>query len=714
MALAFESPMSQSILGIDSRQQRPQSALARGVQITELSDGCMNPEPIVMQESDFLMEQYLSPTKLQLLSGSDNLEDVETLELKVDTSETTLNNFGALLPNLRVLKLSGSVIPKIRDLGSSLRRLEVLWMSRCGLEEVDGISSMLNLRELYLSYNEISDISPLSMLEELQILDLEGNNIDDIGQVQYLTLCPKLIHLTLDGNPVCVAPAPDSEETGFDYRLAVKKILPFLETLDDKPVAEAECSSPLNVFEADWAYLEELQQEAVLVEAHDRDKEAVSESGRPTTAALRPATSYRPGSALKPSSALRPGSAAQRPASISGGRPSSAWTENSRQRPASSDAIEGMESSSELTCGNVICGNPSKALRARRKGVDIHDNVYDSESGSSTPITLSESSASARLEEKGQSPVAERKDEEDREAVGGPIEEKDLSNLLQELVCWKREHEKRLEQIRQSKAPQVFTVDHNGEASDVNSDLSDTDDGDARPDSAMDRYCQQQEKVRKKHISETGHSAAGSSFYGQADEAFTTRIPSEEEEGPSIVTSTAAKLSSHRLKDNEHKKHVLDEDKKLLGEYERLREISRKFKGELNSSHSPRELSLKELRIPNSSPRPPSPRRPVNPFPTSGAIDMPYPLGQEPFLSKELRPKRLRIGPTGLPGSPHVQQPQIRNILTHSGNPNLTSLGHLISQTAHRPSSTTLQHRIRRTLPEVPPLPSRPPPITKS
>ena len=47
-------------------------------------------------------------------------------------------------------------------------------MSRCGLEELDGISSMLKLRELYLAYNEITDISPLSMLDELQILDLEG------------------------------------------------------------------------------------------------------------------------------------------------------------------------------------------------------------------------------------------------------------------------------------------------------------------------------------------------------------------------------------------------------------------------------------------------------------------------------------------------------------------------------------------------------------
>ena len=38
------------------------------------------------------------------------------------------------------------------------------------------------------------------------------NNVDDIGQIQYLSLCSKLQHLTLDGNPVCVTPTVDAEE----------------------------------------------------------------------------------------------------------------------------------------------------------------------------------------------------------------------------------------------------------------------------------------------------------------------------------------------------------------------------------------------------------------------------------------------------------------------------------------------------------------------
>ncbi len=43
---------------------RPASALARGVIITEYRDARVNPEPILMDEADMLLEEYLSPRKL--------------------------------------------------------------------------------------------------------------------------------------------------------------------------------------------------------------------------------------------------------------------------------------------------------------------------------------------------------------------------------------------------------------------------------------------------------------------------------------------------------------------------------------------------------------------------------------------------------------------------------------------------------------------------
>ncbi len=43
---------------------RPESALARGIKITEFSGVRVNPEPVTYEESDILLEEYLSPYRL--------------------------------------------------------------------------------------------------------------------------------------------------------------------------------------------------------------------------------------------------------------------------------------------------------------------------------------------------------------------------------------------------------------------------------------------------------------------------------------------------------------------------------------------------------------------------------------------------------------------------------------------------------------------------
>lgn len=66
--------------------------------------------------------------------------------------------------------------------------------------------------ELYIAFNNISDLSQLTWLDHLEVLDLEGNNIEDINQMQYLQLCCKLSHLTVEGNLICLKPNAESEE----------------------------------------------------------------------------------------------------------------------------------------------------------------------------------------------------------------------------------------------------------------------------------------------------------------------------------------------------------------------------------------------------------------------------------------------------------------------------------------------------------------------
>ena len=50
------------------------------------------------------------------LTGTENLEEVEELEMRVDTRDTSLGNFGVHLPNLKQLKLTNSIITTVRQI----------------------------------------------------------------------------------------------------------------------------------------------------------------------------------------------------------------------------------------------------------------------------------------------------------------------------------------------------------------------------------------------------------------------------------------------------------------------------------------------------------------------------------------------------------------------------------------------------------------------
>lgn len=153
------------------------------------------------------------------------------LELVVDTTANSLGNLGEKVPNLQQIKLNGSNIPTIRDLGTSLRGIQVLWISRCGITELDGIGALPNMRELYASYNDIDDVCPLSNLEKIQIIDLEGNKIEDITQMHFLADCLALRSLTLEGNAIAQMP---------NYRFDIASTLNQLEFLDDVPISNDE------------------------------------------------------------------------------------------------------------------------------------------------------------------------------------------------------------------------------------------------------------------------------------------------------------------------------------------------------------------------------------------------------------------------------------------------------------------------------------------
>ncbi|XP_071414816.1 leucine-rich repeat-containing protein 56 [Pithys albifrons albifrons] len=319
--------------------------------------GNLNPSLPIRDDGELLIEEHLSPRKLKVLTGVDDLQQAKFLEMRVDTREISLGNFGVHLPNLRELKLNNSLLVSVRDLGTSLSHLCVLWVACCGLSDLDGISSCSSLKELYIAYNNISELSQLTWLDGLEVLDLEGNNIEDIDQMQYLRLCCKLSHLTVEGNLICLKPnAESAEEPGYNYRAEVKKIIPHLKYLDKIPASQT-VPLPSKKMHEDCLIIKKSIKEGGLagdLSWLDPCHEAVA---RQSGCGPRPPTTSRPGNA-------------QWSAKV--GKSSDAHVLcSSRLFPdlTVSDKLFTEDDSSDLTHGlsQVICGNPTKALRERRQ-----------------------------------------------------------------------------------------------------------------------------------------------------------------------------------------------------------------------------------------------------------------------------------------------------------------------------------------------------------
>ncbi|XP_065492281.1 leucine-rich repeat-containing protein 56 isoform X2 [Caloenas nicobarica] len=226
-------------------------------------------------------------------------------------------------------------------------------MARCGLSDLDGISSCSSLKELYIAYNNISDLSQLTWLDHLEVLDLEGNDIEDINQMQYLGLCCKLSHLTVEGNLICLKPnAESAEEPDYNYRAEIKKLIPHLEYLDKIPASQTALLHSKKMHE-DWVIIKESIKEGGLtgdISWLDPHLEAVA---RQSGCGPRPLTASRPRTAQWSADAGRSSNAHLLYGSC----------------PLLSDELFPEDDSSDLTHGfsQVICGNPTKALCARRQ-----------------------------------------------------------------------------------------------------------------------------------------------------------------------------------------------------------------------------------------------------------------------------------------------------------------------------------------------------------
>ncbi|XP_056138394.1 leucine-rich repeat-containing protein 56 [Lampris incognitus] len=376
-----------------------------------------------------LIRDGRSLNSLKSLFAAKDLSQMTSLEICVDTRENTMGNIGANLPKLVQLKMNNSMILSVRDLGTSLSHLQVLWMSGCCLQDLDGIPSFSSLKELYVAYNSVSDLSQVSMLENLQLLDLEGNNVDDLVQVQYLGLCAQLHTLTMEGNPVCVRPHPTATQMEeYNYRVAVRELIPHLRYLDDVKVEEeGHCSS--SIMGEDWSELQDLIRDRNFTKAAAEDETACAcnRLGSPTNPSFSP--SY-----VQPFSSVgsRP-LTASRLMSVIGHRA----LLSSESRPCSAKSDQ--DDASVLTHGagkTLFYGNPVQALRVRREKLRTAPTASLSTTRD-LPIFIPE-----HTYDNEEPDVGERGD------------------VFAQLRAWSKQHAKRLQLIEKETSPEILTIEH--------------------------------------------------------------------------------------------------------------------------------------------------------------------------------------------------------------------------------------------------------------
>lgn len=189
-----------------------------------------NPAPVVYQPIVIPAEPSLEEL-LRKVAGTTVLHTVTEIQLRVISYMLSLQRIPMFCPNLRALNLDGSVVISLRDLGTDLRNLLYLNVSRCGLKNLDGTNGLPMLQELVADNNEIVDAGPCTNLPSIQRISLKGNQIESVGAVSFLALCDTLTTLDMGENPVTKVA---------NYREMVKENIPQLAMLDGVPFSPSQ------------------------------------------------------------------------------------------------------------------------------------------------------------------------------------------------------------------------------------------------------------------------------------------------------------------------------------------------------------------------------------------------------------------------------------------------------------------------------------------
>lgn len=169
-----------------------------------------------------------SVTEKTLLEGIGN-------EFACSPGNTSGGNLGASAQATQLVQPSRCVVRRVT---TSVKLNNNMLETVSGLPDVLGIaigSPLMSIQWLDLSFNQLVTVEPeLLRFLNLKALYLHGNCFKSMSAVERLKKLPKLLSLTLNGNPI---------ECGKNYRRHVIGILPQLRSLDHSTITEDELHS---------------------------------------------------------------------------------------------------------------------------------------------------------------------------------------------------------------------------------------------------------------------------------------------------------------------------------------------------------------------------------------------------------------------------------------------------------------------------------------
>ncbi|XP_067129381.1 leucine-rich repeat-containing protein 56 [Centruroides vittatus] len=196
----------------------------------------------ILQEDD---EENIK-AKLKQITKKESLEEIESLRIRINSEDSIVRRGSRWLPFLKILNLTGSKLDTLRKLGTDLKALEILIINDCGLNDLDGIENLCNLKTIQATDNNITDIFNCIFLDELQSLDLQNNAISKIEDIECLTLCNNLKSLNLLDNPICKILQSLREDDEIHKSIA-RQLLPKLQYIEKLSLSSLLLSQTSNI-----------------------------------------------------------------------------------------------------------------------------------------------------------------------------------------------------------------------------------------------------------------------------------------------------------------------------------------------------------------------------------------------------------------------------------------------------------------------------------